>query len=105
MPADPAGSLRAFLAVFPTPEVEAALNAYVRALRTDLREISWVKPGNLHLTFRFFGELAPGSVDAVAAAAREAAAACPPFRLRFGDPGAFPAMHSPRVAWLGVEDG
>ena len=96
-------ALRAFFAIFPSQDVERELSAYVGGLRDALRGVSWVKPGNLHLTLRFFGELAEEHVAAAAAAAREVLAAGSSFRLRFGDPGAFPSTHSPRVVWLGVD--
>jgi RNA 2',3'-cyclic 3'-phosphodiesterase len=97
--------IRAFLAVFPPPGVEAALAEYVGSLRRELRDLAWVKPGNLHLTLRFLGDIEPAQVELARAAADAAVRGRPAFDVSLRDAGAFPSLARPRVAWLGVEEG
>jgi len=101
----PADTLRAFLAVFPSPPAEQALNAYVDQLRREQRGVSWVKPGNLHFTLRFLGDISPQQVEAAKQAADAAALGKAAFAVATGAPGAFPSLERPRVVWLGLEEG
>jgi 2'-5' RNA ligase len=64
-----------------------------------------VKPGNLHLTLRFLGDIEEAQVEAARKAAAAAVAGKARFRLAFGAPGAFPTLNRPRVVWLGVDQG
>ncbi|MEO6461879.1 MAG: RNA 2',3'-cyclic phosphodiesterase [Candidatus Eisenbacteria bacterium] len=98
---------RAFVAVFPPPEVVAAVGAALDLLRTPGDGIAWVPPANLHYTMRFLGDLEPARLDAARRALGTAAAGSgvAPFRVRLGGPGAFPGPGRPRVLWLGAAEG
>lgn len=96
---------RAFFAVFPPSHVRDVLVAYVDSLRREYRAISWVKPGNMHLTLRFLGAVEDTQLEACARAAETASVAHAPFELSLAGSGAFPSLHQPRVAWIGVEAG
>jgi 2'-5' RNA ligase len=65
-------------------------------------DVRWVRPANLHLTVRFFGETAedvlPRLKEALAAAARTRE----PFSLELGGYGAFPEVERPRVLFVPV---
>ncbi|MBI5836520.1 MAG: RNA 2',3'-cyclic phosphodiesterase [Candidatus Eisenbacteria bacterium] len=104
-PEAPPGTVRAFFAVFPPPDVESALADYVATLRRELRDVAWVKSGNLHLTLRFLGDVTPPQVEAAGKALDAATAGRPGFEVCLKDVGAFPSMQQPRVVWLGVEAG
>ena len=59
----------------------------------------WVHDEGLHLTLKFFGEVAPDRLDVI----EEAAPSSPcrdtgPLGLSLGEPGAFPSAVRPRVA-------
>jgi len=101
----PGDTVRAFLAIFPPAEVEAALAQYVASLRGELREVSWVKPGNLHLTLRFLGDMESALVGAAGAAADAAVRGRPAFDVSLKEVGLFPNAQRPRVVWLGVDVG
>ena len=98
---------RVFVAVFPPPEVSAAVGEALAALRAPGDGIAWVKPANLHYTMRFLGDLEPARVAAAGRAVRKAASAqgVAPFPVRLGGPGAFPGPARPRVLWLGAVAG
>jgi 2'-5' RNA ligase len=69
------------------------------------RAARWVRTENLHLTVRFLGDIDPAMKDALAEAAREAAAGVDVFEIQLASAGAFPDGRHPRTLWLGVERG
>jgi 2'-5' RNA ligase len=58
----------------------------------------------LHLTLKFFGEIAPERVEALSGAAARVALNSQSFILALSGTGAFPPRGNPRVLWLGIED-
>ena len=97
--------MRIFLAVFPSPQVQAAAFVAIERMRRPNDGVSWVKRENLHYTMRFLGEQDEDGVTRAIAAAREAAAAHAPFAARLGVAGAFPSARRARVLWLGLDEG
>ena len=96
----------------------AAINLSVASIRklaelqADLRQSQapdlkarWVPPANLHVTVKFYGELAPEQVVAVTDAAREATEGLRPFAVTAKGLGVFPDANEPRVIWVGLNDG
>jgi len=67
-------------------------------------EARWVRPENIHLTLRFFGEITPDVIEKISAAVRTAAQQVNPFRVTIRGAGAFPSLQRPRVVWAGLED-
>ena len=57
--------MRAFVAVFPPPEVRREALAWARRLRSDDR-VRWTRPENIHLTLKFLGEVRAEALDAFA---------------------------------------
>jgi RNA 2',3'-cyclic 3'-phosphodiesterase len=99
---------RLFVAVPLDEAAVAALTAVVEGVRSgieDGRGIRWVRLEGLHLTLRFLGPTAPGRVDDVAEAVREAAEGQAPIRMEIAGAGAFPPRGRPRALWFGLADG
>jgi len=67
--------------------------------------LSWVKPGNMHITVRFLGDLGDSGVRRAGEAVRLGATSHAAFTARLGAPGAFPSMNRPRVLWTGLTEG
>jgi len=61
-----------------------------------------VKPGNIHLTLKFLGDIDPLDIDNIAGAMDDAAREIAPFTLRVGGIGFFPGIKRPRVVWVGL---
>ena len=82
---------------------------YLGRLEGDLKGVmsglSWVKPGNLHITVRFLGDLGDSGVRRAGEAVRRGAGSHAAFLARLGAPGAFPSMKRPRVLWTGLAEG
>jgi len=66
--------------------------------------LAWVRPGNIHLTLRFLGEVDESRLPLVTEALEEAASVCPPLDLVSSGLGAFPSMKRPRVLYLGLKE-
>jgi 2'-5' RNA ligase len=65
---------------------------------------SWEREEKLHLTLKFFGDVAPATTHALSLAIERAAKPIAPFPLVIAGAGAFPPRGAARVLWLGVED-
>jgi len=97
--------LRLFVAIVPPPAVRDAAAEVLREMRGLAPEgVRWVPPENVHLTLKFLGNVEPGGVAEVFAAADRAAAGVAPFELGTRGVGAFPSWRRPRVVWLGLDD-
>jgi RNA 2',3'-cyclic 3'-phosphodiesterase len=94
--------VRLFIAIPLPPDLAARA---FEILPTSLPALRRVKAENLHLTLAFLGQTPDERLDDVTAAARDAAASVPRFRLSFDRAGRFPERGRPRVIWLGIADG
>ena len=99
--------LRLFAAIELTEEARRAAVAHASRLRTMLPQgvkASWEREEKLHLTMKFFGNVAPERVGELTEALARTAAASQPFRLRLQETGVFPTPSRPSVLWLGLSD-
>jgi 2'-5' RNA ligase len=95
--------MRLFTAV-PLPEpARDAVAGLLDRLRGRELQVRWVASEDVHLTLKFFGEVAPERLDVIAEAVRLAAEGAAPIPMRLDDLGAFPDPGHPRVLWVGVE--
>ena len=99
--------MRAFIAVFPPPEIQAA--AIAQALETVQRlgecasdRVRWVRPENVHLTLKFLGNVRKEILGDLCAALEEACAGHAPFDVALVGFGAFPSAQRARILWAGV---
>lgn len=67
-------------------------------------KITWVKPGQVHLTIRFIGEVPLPQVRTIVNVLAPPLT-IPAFELTLGGVGVFPPRGAPRVIWVGVTDG
>jgi len=65
--------------------------------------VRWVHDDGLHLTLKFFGEVAPTQLPSVEAALRSAVAGVPALPIAITELGAFPTRGRARVVWVGAE--
>jgi 2'-5' RNA ligase len=100
-----AGLIRAFIAIPLSAAVTAALAEVAERLRGAAAQVSWVRPGNIHLTLKFLGEIGQAGVERVGAVLDEVAARHAPFTLGVGGLGVFPNPRAPRVVWAGLTAG
>lgn len=97
--------MRLFVAVDLPEPVRATLDGLSRRLREELGRLRWVRPGSIHLTLRFLGEIPVPDLGKVRASLAQAVpGAAPPFGLRVAGAGTFPERGRPRVIWVGLEE-
>jgi len=97
---------RAFIAVPVSEETRRA----VARLQAELRhtydsDFRWVKPGNLHITLQFLGDIAEGRKGEIIRALMGVATRFSPLDYAVAGAGAFPSPSRPRVLWCGVSTG
>jgi 2'-5' RNA ligase len=60
------GTIRAFLAMDPPPEVLQRIADIQEVLKKTLRgSISWIRPEGIHLTLKFFGDMAADNLPPI----------------------------------------
>ena len=96
-------TIRAFLAMDPPPEVLRRIADIQEVLKKTLRDsISWVRPEGIHLTLKFFGDIAAEALQPISEVVSGQAAGTRPLHLNIKGLGVFPGIRRPRVLWLGV---
>ncbi|MEC7603274.1 MAG: RNA 2',3'-cyclic phosphodiesterase [Planctomycetota bacterium] len=98
-------SIRAFIALDLSPGSRHAIAKVIRRLEPRFPGIKWINAEQLHLTLHFLGDVLFSDINRVCSVAREAAEEIPPFSIHLKGLGAFPDTKSPRVIWVGVEQG
>ena len=96
--------VRAFVAVFPPPEVREALLRAARELPVD-GEVRWVRPANVHLTLKFLGDVAEADLSRVTEALETVRESHEPFEVTPSGFGAFPSARRARIFWAGIGEG
>lgn len=94
-------NMRVFIAIELEEEVRVTLNSLLERLKEEFPGIRWVKPGNIHLTLRFLGEIPDTDALRAAEAAQRIAGRFRPFNLELGEPGSF-GGREPRVLFLHI---
>jgi len=96
--------MRVFVAVSLPDELRGRLGEIQERLRRAQADVSWVKPGNLHITLKFLGEVEPKRLDRIRSALAEVACTVSPFTLSVAGLGTF-GGRIPRVVWVGAREG
>ena len=106
---DPSSSLRRplrlFVAIVPPPPLPARLHTLQERLRPCGADVKWVETQNLHVTLKFLGEVPEARVSTLRATLRSLAAPVSSFSLRLAGAGYFPPRGTPRVIWVGLDEG
>jgi 2'-5' RNA ligase len=96
--------LRAFIALKTPPGWDEKLGELQHDLRTKFgsSQFRWVKPGQIHITLRFFGWLTTTQIEELKRRLPAIASAHPSFTLTCSGLGCFPNTRRPRVLWAGL---
>ncbi len=96
--------IRAFLAIEVSDDVKSTLSELTNRLeRGRIDGLKAVRPENMHLTLKFFGDVSPTRVESIVGTITRAAKSIHPFTLRLGKVGAYPSSRNPRVLWVGLD--
>lgn len=95
-------SVRVFLGVPLTEELQNAIRSLQGDLKARIRDIRWSRPENLHLTLHFFGETEQENLEKIRVSMLSVKRCHRPFLVDVIGLGAFPSLRRPRVIWLGL---
>ena len=97
--------MRLFVAINPPPEAQRSALQAAREVVRPGGGVRWTKPGNVHLTLKFLGEVPDESLGGISDALHEAVSELAPFDARLCGLDAFPSPRHARVIWAGVNEG
>lgn len=97
--------IRCFVAIEIPEPIQNRLGRIQNSLQQQIQKASWVKPGNIHLTLKFLGDVDPADLESIGEAIKSVAVRHRSFSLCIGGVGAFPNLARPRVMWVGVQVG
>jgi len=97
--------MRVFIAIELSSSVKEEMARIQERLKGTRDKIKWVDPSLIHLTLKFLGEINEGELEKVVEATKRVASKFSPFNLEVKGTGAFPSSLSPRVIWIGVNEG
>jgi 2'-5' RNA ligase len=95
--------IRSFIAIDLPEATRQGLAAVQEHLKQSGAGVRWVKPGSIHLTLKFLGNIHPAQVEDIARAVAQTVGDEPPIALGAAGLGAFPSRRKPRVIWIGME--
>jgi 2'-5' RNA ligase len=95
--------IRSFIAIDFPEETRKALEDIQKELKQCGAGVRWVKPGSIHLTLKFLGNIHLAQVEDIALAVAKEVRDQPPITLGAAGLGAFPSRKKPRVIWIGME--
>ena len=99
-------SWRLFCAIELPVELRGELEHYSQELQRRFDDVatSWTKPGNMHLTLKFFGNVDQSKVESLSAVLDRVAVSVTQFPIGVGTTGTFPVRGAPSVLWIGISD-
>ena len=96
--------MRAFVAVFPPPEVQEALHRAALALPSG-DAFRLTAPRKIHLTLKFLGEVPEEALGRAKESLGPACEGHEPFEVATSGFGVFPSESKARILWAGVGEG
>ena len=97
---------RVFCAVELPDNVRARLQEHIGQLRKEVPDASasWSRVENIHLTLKFFGNVALEHIPKISAAATRTTEQFSRFQIEVGNSGVFPRPSRAQVLWIGVSE-
>lgn len=97
--------IRTFIAAEVSDQVRDKLDRDIARFKADAPLVNWSRAENLHLTFKFLGDVKETDLEELFDALREAVEPLPAFALEVRGVGAFPNWRHPRIVWGGCGEG
>ncbi|NUM81037.1 RNA 2',3'-cyclic phosphodiesterase [bacterium] len=97
-------TIRAFIAIELPPEIHRRLADVQHRFKPLFSQsrVTWVKPENIHLTLKFFGDIQPSMVETIEKACQNLQTHSV-FSLSLQSLGYFPNAKNPKVFWCGYD--
>ncbi len=105
-PVSPSAVWRVFCAVELPDPVREQLSEHIRDVRQAVPDAvaSWTRVENIHLTLKFFGNVAVDRIPTISEAIAKATKEFSLFQIEVGGTGVFPKSSRAQVLWIGVND-
>jgi 2'-5' RNA ligase len=97
--------MRTFIAIELPENIKKQIEQAQAPLKKTDAFVSWVKPGNIHVTLKFLGEVPEDKMEEVFAATGKALEGAREFTMSLKGMGGFPNLKRPRVIWIGAGSG
>ena len=95
--------IRSFLAFELPPEIKKIISDVSGEMKRSSLDVRWVKPGNIHLTIVFLGNIPEERMEMVNIAAEKVCRRYGPFNVSLTAAGIFSSRHNPKTLWLGLK--
>ena len=95
--------IRSFLAFELPLEIETVVTRVSDEIKKSSLDAKWVKPGNIHLTVVFMGNVEVNEIPAIKEKIGEVCLKYDAFDISLKGLGCFPHMRKPRVVWIGLD--
>ena len=95
--------IRSFIAFELPRNVLERVSETQQRLKKVVDGVRWVRPGGIHLTLQFLGNIREESVTEIHAAMTSCATGFISMKVSLGKLGSFPQRGMPRVIWAGLE--
>ena len=95
-------AIRSFLAFELPPDIKKEVAKIADEVKKSGLAAGWVKPGNIHLTVIFMGDVEEKNISAIISSIDNVVNKYEPFDIALGGIGIFPGIKKPRVLWLGL---
>jgi 2'-5' RNA ligase len=97
--------MRTFIAVELPENIKKKIEEVQAPLKRTNTFVSWVKPGNIHVTLKFLGEVPEERIEEIFGATEKALEEAGRFTMSLKGMGGFPNLKRPRVIWIGTGSG
>ena len=97
-------TIRTFIAIELPEEIIYTIGKVQEEIKSHGFKIRWVRPGNIHLTLKFLGNIKEADTEKVGRAISESVKGYRPISLVVKGIGVFPGIKRPRVIWLGISE-
>nr|CBX31145.1 hypothetical protein N47_E46570 [uncultured Desulfobacterium sp.] len=95
-------TIRAFIALKLPDNILSFINKIQKNLKQYGFPVRWVKPENIHLTLKFFGNIDKSDLSDIKAALNECSGCYSALNLFAKGIDVFPSIMRPRIMWVGV---
>lgn len=96
--------IRSFIAIELAPHIKVGIEDIQNKLKSSASDVRWVRPGGIHLTLKFLGNIEEESIAEISDIIEQCSTDATSFTLKVCSLGAFPNEKNPKVIWVGAED-
>jgi 2'-5' RNA ligase len=96
--------IRTFIGIFPPFHVQSAISSILLPLKPDAPAIRWEEQKKFHVTMKFLGNVMPEQLHQLRLFLDETIRSIHRFEIQLATIGCFPAVHSPKVVWIGSSE-